>query len=610
MAAQSSEDQKADVATAHHHDAADGAGSKPQAVVHHRLAVVPIEDEARQGAVHVSLGWRSWLVVFVTCFAIMAQVFVVVAAGSVIAFIVRDVGDAALAGWIIQGPLLMQSVLSPIVGRLSDAVGRKLVAALPPLVAFAGAVVSARATNMHMLIGGGILIGTTLSTISIVQAIPSEILPLKYRALANGFAFVGGCVGGIPSLALLVSPNSGRNRVGTMGAGAVTNADAGGWRYIFWMQAAFHLATSLGLFLFYWPPAAAVSERPRLSARDIAWAVDPVGSLLFIASATLMLLALDWAAGAYPWSDAHVVAPLAVGLVLFVAFGLYEWKGRDDGLVAHVFFARDANFALSVFAFAVEGWIFYSAVNSITPQLVLNLGFETSAWKISVRQLSYGLTSLLFSLVVTWYSTRFRDLKTPLLVTWALFLIVAICYAAFQPGWDHVQIGLNVIGGIGQAGPLTLLVACVQFTAPHAFLSTATGLAFSARAIGGAFGSAVLDAIISGRLAAHYAPAVGAAATAAGLPPDSVPALLAALAAGGDGDGVAGASPAAWAAAVAESRVQYNEAYRLAWASIIPFVFLATVAVACLRGVGELMTEKVEATVERLGEGEGEKLAA
>jgi hypothetical protein len=50
---------------------------------------------------------------------------------------------------------------------------------------------------MPMLIGGGILIGTTLSTIAIVQAIPSEILPLKYRALANGFAYMGGAVGGM-----------------------------------------------------------------------------------------------------------------------------------------------------------------------------------------------------------------------------------------------------------------------------------------------------------------------------------------------------------------------------------------------------------------------------
>ena len=53
-------------------------------------------------AEHIDLSWRSWLVVFVTCFAIMAQVFVVVAAGSVIAFIIRDLGDGAIAGWIIR----------------------------------------------------------------------------------------------------------------------------------------------------------------------------------------------------------------------------------------------------------------------------------------------------------------------------------------------------------------------------------------------------------------------------------------------------------------------------------------------------------------------------
>ncbi len=34
--------------------------------------------------------------------SVMAQVFVVVAAGSVIAFIIRDMGDPTIAGWIIQ----------------------------------------------------------------------------------------------------------------------------------------------------------------------------------------------------------------------------------------------------------------------------------------------------------------------------------------------------------------------------------------------------------------------------------------------------------------------------------------------------------------------------
>lgn len=90
----------------------------------------------------------------------------------------------------------MQCVLGPILGRLSDVLSRKYLAAFPPLVALAGAIVSAKASSMTTLIGGGILIGTTLSTIAIIQAIPSEILPLKFRPLANGLMFLSGSIGG------------------------------------------------------------------------------------------------------------------------------------------------------------------------------------------------------------------------------------------------------------------------------------------------------------------------------------------------------------------------------------------------------------------------------
>ncbi|KAK8085750.1 hypothetical protein PG997_007021 [Apiospora hydei] len=537
---------------------------------HHRVIdPIPIEKEAQQDVHHVHLGWRSWVVMFVACVAIFAQTFVVVAAGSVIAFIVRDLGDAPISGWIIQvrGPLLMQSVLSPLVGRLSDVLDRKYMASVPPLIAFVGAVISAKATSMSMLIGGGILIGITLATVPIIHAIQAEILPLKYRSVASGLSFMAGALAGI---------------TGSLGSGAVTNVNTGGWRYIFWMQAAFHGVTFLGLALLYWPSKNI--EYPKMTLQEYVWACDPIGSLLFITSATLMLLALDWLGGAYAPSDPHVAAPLSIGLVCLVAFALYEWKGRPDGLVAHVFFHQNANFALSVFAFAIEGWIFYSAVNSVVPQIVLNLGFADDAWRISVRQLSYQLVTFAASIPIIWYSTRFKDMQTPLLVTFGIFFIVTICYATIRPSWSNAQLGLNVLAGVGQAGPLSMLVACVQFCAPHAFLSTATGLSFSARAIGGAFGSAVLNAIINGRLSAHYASA-----------------LLVFLEQGwypGENGHASGITSAVWAAALRASREEYAHAYRLAWASVIPFVVLAFVAVACLKGVKELMTEKVEATVE------------
>jgi Fungal trichothecene efflux pump (TRI12) len=154
--------------------------------------------------------------------------------------------------------------------------------------------------------------------------------------------------------------------------------------------------------------------------------------------------------------------------------------------------------------------------------------------------------------------------------------------------------------GIGQAGPLILIVALVQFTAPHQYLSCATGLAFSARAIGGAFGSAVLDAIINSKLGANFAPNIFSAATGAGLPASAVPGLLAALAAG-DSKAIAavpGINKSITAAVMNASHLTYASAYRLAWASIIPFVVLAIVAIFFLKGVKEQMTEKVEATIE------------
>jgi Fungal trichothecene efflux pump (TRI12) len=165
---------------------------------------------------------------------------------------------------------------------------------------------------------------------------------------------------------------------------------------------------------------------------------------------------------------------------------------------------------------------------------------------------------------------------------------------------NNAQIGFNVLSGIGQSGPLTLLVACVQFTAPHAFLSTATGLAFSARAIGGSFGSAVLNAIINGKLKSTYAKQVGGAAVSAGLPKSSVPQLLEAFATGQGFDTVPGIKPAILADAANASHWAYAHAYRLAWRSLIPFVVIATVAVACMKGVKELMTEKIESSVERI----------
>jgi len=58
-----------------------------------------------------------------------------------------------------------------------------------------------------------------------------------------------------------------------------------------------------------------------MSFSKMIWACDPFGSLMFISGATLILLALDWAGGAFSWGSIHVAVPLSIGIVLMVLFG-------------------------------------------------------------------------------------------------------------------------------------------------------------------------------------------------------------------------------------------------------------------------------------------------
>jgi len=109
--------------------------------------------------------------------------------------------------------------------------------------------------------------------------------------------------------------------IGGIVAGVVTNASPGGWRIIFWIEAALHGVTALGFAALYWPTRR--SDYPNLSLKEIVWLSDPIGSFFYIGGSTLILLALTWGGGNYAWNSAAVVASLVLGFLLIIAFGLY-----------------------------------------------------------------------------------------------------------------------------------------------------------------------------------------------------------------------------------------------------------------------------------------------
>ena len=96
-----------------------------------------------------------------------------------------------------------------------------------------------------------------------------------------------------------------------------------GWRNIFWLQCGLHVLTAIGFFLTYWPRQ--VTRSTDRSIKAIFWRFDLIGTALYMVSVSILLLALNWAGGTYPWKSPHVLAPLILGVVLLFTFAIYGW---------------------------------------------------------------------------------------------------------------------------------------------------------------------------------------------------------------------------------------------------------------------------------------------
>ena len=99
-------------------------------------------------------------------------------------------------------------------------------------------------------------------------------------------------------------------------------ARASNWRYV---GIPVGIWNFLGLVLctfFYKDP-------PRIreySKRDVLGQVDYVGGFLSITGILCFMMGLQWGARQYPWSSKHVLVPFILGIVLIIAFFIWELK--------------------------------------------------------------------------------------------------------------------------------------------------------------------------------------------------------------------------------------------------------------------------------------------
>lgn len=131
------------------------------------------------------------------------------------------------------------------------------------------------------------------------------------------------------------------------------------------MQTGLWGLSAIGIFVGYRPPQRH-TRFDHLSLWQKLGRLDLPGFALLTAGLTLFLAALNLGSGQFPWSSATVLGPLIIGLVLMLAFVVYEWKGTATGIIHHDLFmggkVGGRTFALCIFLMAVEGITFFSYV--------------------------------------------------------------------------------------------------------------------------------------------------------------------------------------------------------------------------------------------------------
>lgn len=170
--------------------------------------------------------------------------------------------------WIVSGYLLAYMVTIPVLGRVSDMLGRRPVFAGALLIFVIGSVLSARAGGLGALVagravqgfGGGALVPVTM-------ALVGDILPRHRRAAVIGL------VGAIDTMGWVLGP--------LYGAALLSLTDS--WRVVFWINVPVTAATVL-ILLFAWRGVRQQQARERL---------DLVGALLVTAALVCLNLALS-----------------------------------------------------------------------------------------------------------------------------------------------------------------------------------------------------------------------------------------------------------------------------------------------------------------------------
>ncbi len=226
------------------------------------------------------------------------------------------------------------------------------------------------------------------------------------------------------------------------------------WRWCFYIAIIYSVISVVGTALVYFPPS-----RPRRDYEKTRWQeikeIDYLGIVLYTSGLTVFLVGLTWAgSAAHPWKSASVIAPIVIGVVVFIACFVYDFTVPQQPFFPLDLFRRYREFTVLLVVVFVAGMIFYSMAG-LLPQGTLYM-FESDPTQIGLTQLPNGIGTFVGGTLMPAIAHKIKHLKMQIIVALTIQLVFVALYSVAIPQSKAAWMAFQFFGQ-GCFGMITLL---------------------------------------------------------------------------------------------------------------------------------------------------------
>ena len=375
------------------------------------------------------------------------------------------------ATWVLTAYLLSASIMTPILGRVGDMIGKKRVFVATLVALAVGSLLAGLATSIGVLI-----------VARVIQGIAGGMLPVAFGIIRDEFPAekVSGAVG---SIAALTAVGAG---LGIVLAGPIV--DVLGYRWLFWLPMILTIIAAVSAVLF-------VPESPIRSPGQISW----LPAVLLSAWLVALLVALS-EAPAWGWRSGRVIGLLAGALALAAGWAIAELRAATP-VIDMKMMRRTAVWTNNLVALLIGVGMY--ATFAFLPEFVqtptaAGYGFGASITRSGLMLLPSAITMFAVGIFAGRLARQFGG--KVLVIAGCLIGCMAMAILAFAHAQEWEIFLSNAIMGVGFGLAFAAMSALVVAAVPASQTGVASGMNANIRTIGGSIGAAVMASIVTSQL--------------------------------------------------------------------------------------------------------------